>query len=53
MRSALEGFALMWLGVVAGVLITWIYQEIRFRLTLRGLLRDAYEVHRSDEDVMY
>ena len=53
MKSILEGFALVWLGVVAGVLATCIYQEIRFRLALRGLLRDAYKAHEGHEDVMY
>ena len=53
MKPILQGFALVYLGVAIAALSVWAYREIRFRLTLRGLLRDAYEAHRSDEGVMW
>ena len=53
MKPVLQGFALAYLGVAIAALAVWAYREIRFRLTLRGLLRDAYEAHESHGEVMY
>ena len=42
-KPVLQGFALVWLGVLIGALAVLAYEEIQFRRVLRRLMREAYE----------
>ncbi len=46
----LQGFALVWFGVLIGALAVLAYEEIQFRRVLRRLMREAYEAVESQQE---
>jgi hypothetical protein len=52
-RPILLGYAIGYLAVAVVALLAWVYREIRFRLALRGVVREAARASRSHQDVMW
>jgi hypothetical protein len=52
-KPILLGYAIGYLAVAVIALLGWVYREIRFRLALRGVVREASRATGSHEDVMW
>jgi len=49
-KSILQGYALVWCGVLIGTLAVLVYEEIRFRRLVRRLMREAYEATQNVQE---